>query len=94
MTSKPFSLRLPDEIRDDLKFLSASMNHSQSSIASEVLSERVAEKAYRIRAIQAAKKEAQKGEFISHEAMGKWIFSIGIDNELPPPKPDFFKSQT
>ena len=66
---------------NDLKFLSSAMNRSQSSIA---------EKVYRIRAIQEAKEEAKKGAFISQEAMEKWVASLGTDNELPTPEPDIF----
>lgn len=94
MASRPFSLRLPDEVSDDLKFLSSTMHRSQSSIASEILSENITEKAYRIRAIQEAKAEAKKGAFASQEAMEKWVESIGSDNELPVPEPDIFVTQT
>ena len=34
--------------------------------------------------------EADKGVFISAEAMHRWIESWGTENELPPPKPDIF----
>ena len=35
MANRPFTLRLPDTVREDLKFLSALTNRSQASIASE-----------------------------------------------------------
>ena len=34
--------------------------------------------------------EADKGVFISSEAMLHWIESWGTENELPPPEPDVF----
>ena len=34
--------------------------------------------------------EADKGAFISSEAMQRWIESWGTDNEQPPPEPDVF----
>jgi hypothetical protein len=34
--------------------------------------------------------EADKGVFISAEAMHRWIESWGTDNELSPPEPDIF----
>lgn len=34
--------------------------------------------------------EADKGVFISAEAMHRWIESWGKENELPPPEPDVF----
>lgn len=36
--------------------------------------------------------EADKGVFISGEAMHRWIESWGTENELPPPEPDIFPS--
>lgn len=33
-------------------------------------------------------KEADKGEFISHEAMVSWVDALGTENEVAPPKPD------
>ena len=88
MANKPFTLRLPDEVRDDLKFLSTSMNRTQASIASEILKEKVSIRARRIRAIQEAKQQAKNGAFISQEAVEKWVDSLGSDNELPLPTAD------
>jgi predicted transcriptional regulator len=34
--------------------------------------------------------EADKGVFVSAEAMHRWIESWGTENELPPPEPDVF----
>ncbi|HEY5818798.1 MAG TPA: ribbon-helix-helix protein, CopG family [Mesorhizobium sp.] len=34
--------------------------------------------------------EADKGVFISGEAMHQWIESWGTEKELPPPEPDIF----
>lgn len=36
--------------------------------------------------------EAEKGVFISSEAMLAWVSSWGTDKELPPPEPDIFPS--
>lgn len=41
-------------------------------------------------AIREAIIEADKGVFISSEAMHKWMNSWGTDNEAPRPKPDIF----
>jgi len=34
--------------------------------------------------------EADKGVFISGDAMLRWVKSWGTENELPPPEPDVF----
>lgn len=94
MASRPFTLRLSDEVRDDLKFLSASTNRTQAAIAADFLKERVTLQARRIKAIQEAKAEAEKGVFISQEAMEQWVDSLGTDHELPMPEPDVFSDPT
>ena len=93
MGSKPFSLRLPDEIKEDLDFVSSRTKRSASSIAIEAISREVAVRAKRMRMLEEAKEEAKKGEFISQDAMEKWAESLGTDNELPVPQPDIFRKQ-
>ena len=41
-------------------------------------------------AIKAAVAEADKGVFVSSEAVDRWMESWGTDNELPIPEPDIF----
>lgn len=93
MAGKPFTLRIPDEVKEDLKFLSETTNRTQASIAAEILEEKISIKAKRIRAIQEAKQQAQNGVFISQEAMERWVDSLGTDNELPMPEPDVLPNQ-
>ena len=47
--------------------------------------------AWKIGALKRAKSEAEKGEFISHQAMGEWVNSLGTKNELSAPDADIFK---
>ena len=93
IANKPFTLRLPDTIREDLKFLSVLTNRPQASIASEILKDRVNVQAKRARAIQKAKQQAMEGIFISQGAIEKWAESLGTENELPMPEPDLFSNQ-
>ncbi|WEX08158.1 hypothetical protein [Chelativorans sp. AA-79] len=37
--------------------------------------------------------EADKGIFVSEEAMHRWVGSWGTENELPPPEPDIFPAK-
>ena len=87
---KPFTLRLPTNTRNNLKFLSAFKKRSQSSIASEILTEYTSIQFSKIKAIEEAKKQALKGAFISQEALELWVDSLGTNNELPLPQPDVF----
>ena len=38
--------------------------------------------------------DADRGIFISEEAMDRWIESWDTENELPPPEPDIFPAST
>jgi hypothetical protein len=48
---------------------------------------------WKMEALKRAKLDAEKGEFISHQAMGEWVISLGTDNELPAPEVDIFKKR-
>jgi predicted transcriptional regulator len=39
------------------------------------------------RALAEAEVQVKAGQFLSHEAMVKWLRSWGTPDELPPPKP-------
>ncbi|NOQ34519.1 MAG: hypothetical protein GQ569_01315 [Methylococcaceae bacterium] len=41
-----------------------------------------------MKALQTAKEEADKGVFISQDAMESWVNSLGTENELTAPTPD------
>lgn len=92
MGSKPFSLRLTEDVKEDLDYVSAKTKLSASSIAIEAIGNDVAVRATRMRMIEEANEEARKGEFISQASMEAWVDSLGTDNELPPPEPDIFKN--
>jgi predicted transcriptional regulator len=47
-------------------------------------------KEYKRQALDEAAAEADKGVFISDEAMTAWVSSWGTENELPPPEPNIF----
>lgn len=49
---------------------------------------------WKIEALKQAKRDAEKGEFISHDAMKAWISSLGSANELPDPCADIFKNKS
>lgn len=85
MASSPFSLRLEDGVRDDLDFLAKATKRSKSSLAAEVLETHISARVTRLKEIQTAKKEADKGVFISHSDMKDWAHSLGSDNKLPKP---------
>lgn len=90
MPNKPFTIRLTEEARENLKFLSTSKRKPQASIASEILSHEIEIQASRTKSIQEALEEARQGAFVSQEAMEMWVDSLGTEDELPMPKADVF----
>ncbi|MCP3678589.1 MAG: ribbon-helix-helix protein, CopG family [Deltaproteobacteria bacterium] len=90
MTNSVLSIRVSEELKAQLDSLSEATSRSKSYIAAEALSEYIRRNAWKVKEIQEALKEADKGVFISQEAMAKWVDSLGTNNEIPPPKPDVF----
>jgi predicted transcriptional regulator len=90
MAGTPFSLRLTPEIRSRLEYEAKSLDRSASYVANKAIESFLEARADRRRALEAAVAEADKGEFISEEAMHAWMESWDTENELPPPEPDVF----
>ena len=88
MASTVLSVRVPEELKEQLDYLSRSTKRSKAYLAAEALTDYVKKNAWRAKELHEAMEEAEKGVFISHEAMLAWANSLGTDKELPPPKPD------
>ena len=90
MGEVPLSLHVDTDTR---KKLEAEANFQQSSAedVAELAIKRYLEIREHEREILRERiAEADRGIFISEEAMTRWIDSWGTDNELPPPEPDIF----
>ena len=92
MASTPFSIRIDSEVKDKLEKICTLTDRSRAYVTSKAIEEYVERNSWKVEALEQAKKEAAKGEFISHEAMGEWIDSLGSENELPAPEVDIFKN--
>jgi predicted transcriptional regulator len=90
MATTQFSLRLPEDLKNSLSEISKLAHRSQSQIAVRAITEYVERNEWKIKALQAAKQEADKGVFVSHDAIDTWLDSWGTDDEIPAPKPDVF----
>ena len=88
MSNTPLSIRLPDELHESLASISRMSHRSQSQIATKAIAEYIAKHEWKLKAIQSAKLEADKGVFISQEATLNWLDSWGTDNEQQAPSPD------
>jgi len=90
MATSQFSLRLPEELKHSLLEMSKLAHRSQSQIAVRAITEYVERNEWKMKALQDAKQEADKGVFVSHESIDGWLDSWGTDNELPAPEADVF----
>ncbi len=91
MTQNVISLRIPDTVKDRLDKLAGSTRRSRSFLAAEALNEYLERHEWQIAAIDEAVREADKGVFVSNQAVTEWLESWGSANELPAPLPDVFK---
>ena len=92
MATTPFSIRIDDTVRYELEKICDLTERSKAYITSKAIEEYVERNSWKVTALKQAKLEAEKGEFISHDAMGAWINSLGTDDELSPPNVDIFKN--
>jgi predicted transcriptional regulator len=90
MTSVPFSFRIDPAIKARLEQEAKIEDRSASNIAQRAIADYLDAKEYKREAIREAIAEADKGVFISEEAMDAWINSWDTEKELPPPEPDIF----
>ena len=90
MPTTTFSMRIDEKLKKALEEQAALEDRSASYIAQRAIGEWVAREAAYKADIQAALKEAEKGIWISEEAMDRWVDSWGTGNELPAPEPDIF----
>ncbi len=88
MATTVLSVRVPEELEERLEFLARATKRSKAYLAVEALGEYVKRNAWRAKELHAAIAEADRGAFISHEAMVAWADSLGSDEELAPPRPD------
>ena len=85
-----FTLRLDAELKQWLEAEALRQDRSVAWLAKRAIEAMKADADERRQAIREAVAEADKGVFISSEAMHRWMDGWDSDNELPPPEPDVF----
>jgi predicted transcriptional regulator len=93
MSSVPFSLRLNPIVKKRLDAEAKRIDRSSSWLATQAIEAMLEARAAKEEAIRLALIEAEKGEFISSEAMHRWIDSWGTENEVPEPEIDIFPAR-
>ena len=88
MATERLSLRIDANLKRNLELEARREERSASYLAVKAIEAMLRERAAKRAAIREAVAEADKGAFISQEAMDAWVSSWGEDAELPPPEPD------
>ena len=89
-TAETFSVRLPDDLRNEVDRLAALTKRSRSFIVKEAVAAYIEDQRNYLKAIDEALQEADKGIFVSGEAAFEWLDSIGTPDELPAPEANIF----
>ncbi len=90
MPTVPFSIRIDADIKAQLEDEAKTLDRSASYVATKAIEGFLKSRQRKRVAIDRALKEAEKGVFVSQEAVTVWVDSWGTDNELPKPEPDIF----
>ena len=90
MPTTPFSIRLDTKVKARLEREARLEDRSAGYVAQKAIEDYLDAKAYKRECLREAVAEANKGVFISEEAMDAWVNSWDTDNELPMPEPDIF----
>lgn len=90
MTTATFSMRMDTKTKSALEAEAKRRDRSAAYVANEAIGDFLDRRAYKRESLLEAIEEADKGVFISEEAMDRWIESWDTEGELPPPQPDIF----
>ena len=90
MGEVPLSLHVKAEVKKKLDDEARSQNVSASDLVERAIESYLEIRESEREILRQRVAEADKGVFISGEAMHRWIESWGTENELPPPEPDVF----
>lgn len=85
------TISVPVEINTEFQKIAKHRNQSRSKIVQEALVQYLENEKYDARVHQERENEAQKGVWVSGEAVHDWMDSFTSDTVLPVPKPDIFR---
>ena len=88
MATERLSLRIDANLKKNLELEARREERSASYLAVKAIEAMLRERAGKRAAIREVVAEADKGAFISQEAMDAWVSSWGEESELPPPECD------
>lgn len=90
MGEHQLSLHIDDETKRQLQIQAQWGSQSEAEIVEDALKAHLDHQARLRRSLDAAILEAEKGEFISRDAMMAWVKDLFDGKKTPAPKPDVF----
>ncbi|MBS3651233.1 ribbon-helix-helix protein, CopG family [Pseudaminobacter sp. 19-2017] len=88
MGEVPLSLHVPAQLKEELEQEARLLKMSESKVAERAIEAYLNLQAHKRDVIAAAAKEADKGVFISSEAILEWMKRLESDINAPAPAPD------
>ena len=86
--AETFSVRLPEDIKQQVDALARLSKRSRSFIVNEAVAAYLHDRADYIRELDEAVKNVESGIGHSGDQIFAWLDSWGTENELPSPSPD------
>ena len=93
MATERLSVPISTELKSRLEREAQLEERSASHLAVKAIEAMLRNQADKRTAIRMAVEEAEKGAFISQEAMDAWVASWGTGAKNAPPEPDIFPDQ-
>lgn len=90
MGEHQLALKIDDDTKQRLEAEAHWQEQSEAQVAADALKSYLDRQEHFREAIEAAAAEADKGVFISSEAMLKWVEDLFDGKKTPPPRPDVF----
>jgi predicted transcriptional regulator len=90
MGEVPLSLHVTEQLKQDLEREARLRHVSESEIAARAIEDYLDLQAHKREVVAAAVAEADKGVFISSEAILDWMERLETDIDAPRPAPDVF----
>lgn len=90
MSTVPFTFRIEKSLKKSLDLEAQAEDRSASYLASKAIKMMLELREVKKQAVQDAILEADKGVFVSQEAVHDWMDSWDTENELPKPKANIF----
>ena len=87
MAKTMISARIPEKLNEDIESLAEMTQRSKAFLVTEALEDYVSRKAWLVKRIDEAVKDAdENGDWVSEDDMEAWLMSLGTADKLPLPR--------